>query len=767
MGTRWKAILSVLMVMLCLAGLFLFFSIRMQRQNLNRIIEGKEESARLLLESVLGYTSQQYRSRIRSFINAKASKSRADMVRAFARQDRQTLLALSKPLFSVLQRENEYFSTIGWVLPEKRVFLRVHEPDLYGDEISSFRPDVGQALDTQKQVTGFEVGLRGMQFRVIEPVFFEGKFAGVVQFGINSNLLLDTLEQKLSVLPLLVISREKRQKAKFFSQETVDCSDFVARGKDVSLIKEHCGKLDLTLDKQFFSTGNKEFILITALVLRDYKQQPIGKIIVPLDITSEVQQTKDFVFYSILATCGLLFLAFLLLYLSFGKMLQRIFSLNENLELSNKKLIGAKQKVEAQVAERTAELLSANRELHNEIAERVKAEQEKSDLEKRLVQSQKMEAIGTLAGGIAHDFNNILSAILGYAELSLLHGEEKTEIENNLKHIAKAGRRAKDLVSQILTFSRQAKTKPQPLQLSLIVKEALKLLRSSLPSTITILQEIEDQKTCVMADPIHLHQVVMNLCANAAHAMSGATGELSVCVKSRVVSVKEAQHCHIEPGSYVILTVSDTGVGMEPDIVNRIFDPFFTTKGVGEGTGMGLSVVHGIVQSMSGGLTVESTAGKGSSFHVFLPQCKSVTDYVEEEVRSALPGGTEKILLVDDEKEVIGPIQTLLSSIGYEVVSSLSAVAALQLFEQQPDFDLVITDYTMPEMTGLALAAELMRLRPDMPIIMCTGYSSKVSEEKALAAGIKKFYMKPVSLYEIARGIRDVLDGHSHPQSAH
>ncbi len=383
---------------------------------------------------------------------------------------------------------------------------------------------------------------------------------------------------------------------------------------------------------------------------------------------------------------------------------------------------------------------------------------EKWQLEKRLAQAQKMEAIGTLAGGIAHDFNNILSAIMGYTELSLIDMPSDSPLRKNLQQILKAGSRAKELVQQILTFSRQHDPELQPVKISLIVNEALKLLRASLPSTIQIQHRIQSN-LAVFSDPTNVHQVLMNLCTNASFAMRENGGILGVTLTDADLDAQFAKHHPgITPGKFVKLTVSDTGYGMSPAIIERIFDPFFTTKSKGEGTGMGLSVAHGIVKGQGGAITVESTPGQGSVFDVYLPA-------IETEVLSSkdseemMVTGTEKILFVDDEDFQADIGQKMLTRLGYRVTARTSSAEALEVFRQNPDeFDLVITDMTMPTMTGDVLARKLLAVRPDIPIIACTGYSEKISPEIIQEIGIKELAMKPVVMTDIAQMIRRVLD---------
>ena len=381
----------------------------------------------------------------------------------------------------------------------------------------------------------------------------------------------------------------------------------------------------------------------------------------------------------------------------------------------------------------------------------------KRELEIQLQQAQKMEAIGTLAGGIAHDFNNILSAILGYTELAMIDSDRESAIYQYLQEVIRGSERAKDLVKQILTFSRQAERERKPIQLKLISKEVIKFLRASLPTTIEIRQEIESD-SLVMADPTQMHQLLMNLCTNAGHAMGERGGLLVVKLIDVVVEGGEAgETADLSPGRYIELTVGDTGHGMPTHILDRIFDPFFTTKQKGEGTGMGLSVVHGIVGSYGGKITATSQAGKGSTFKVYLPTVERVETPFFLNV-DAVQNGTGRILLVDDETSLVDIGKQMLESLGYRVTGRTSSHEALELFKSKPDsFDLVITDMTMPNMTGDELAKELMRIKPEIPVILCTGYSARINQKRARAMGIRALVPKPVLRKDIAATIRDVL----------
>jgi PAS domain S-box-containing protein len=394
-----------------------------------------------------------------------------------------------------------------------------------------------------------------------------------------------------------------------------------------------------------------------------------------------------------------------------------------------------------------------------DISERRKAEQEREVLDAQLRQAQKMEAIGSLAGGIAHDFNNILGAIMGFTDMALDEIKEGSLARQDLEQVRKASHRARDLVTQILAFSRQGETRERrPVEMGPIVKEALKLMRATLPSTIEIKRKIPEKPRVVIADPTQIHQILVNLCTNAAHAMSERGGILEVTVADvELDAAGDIAYPNLKPGSYLRLSVRDTGHGMDRATLERIFDPYFTTKRVGEGSGLGLAVVHGIVQRHEGAVSVESDPGKGTVFHILFPMVESAP---ERDGKGLFPmrEGSERILFVDDEEALVTLSERMLRSLGYNVTVETNGIEALDLFRAQPDaFDLIITDYTMPHMTGIELAREILRIRPAIPIILCTGFSAGVNAEKAREAGIREFAMKPLIMSTISEAIRKAL----------
>jgi signal transduction histidine kinase len=398
---------------------------------------------------------------------------------------------------------------------------------------------------------------------------------------------------------------------------------------------------------------------------------------------------------------------------------------------------------------------------HENITERRRAIEEKMRMAAQLRHSYKMEAIGTLAGGIAHDFNNILSSVIGFTELCLMDVGKGSLLETNMLEVYRAGMRARDLVKQILTFARKDESHVQPTQVGAIARETTRLIRSIIPASIDIRLQV-DSDALVMADPTQIHQIFMNLFTNAAQAMEAEGGELTIHItQTRLDRSFVSMHPGFMPGEFLSIAVADTGIGIPQEKLENIFDPYFTTKGRAEGTGLGLSVVHGIVQNCNGEIVVESEVGRGTTFNIYLP-VSSQEAIAARAIPCKLPLGTERILFIDDELPITDMSRQRLTLLGYRVTVAHSSLEALDLLAKTPDaFDLVITDMTMPQMSGDRLAKEAKKLNPKVPVILCTGYSKKISPEKAAAMGIDAFLMKPVAADEMAETIRNVLDSKS------
>lgn len=402
-----------------------------------------------------------------------------------------------------------------------------------------------------------------------------------------------------------------------------------------------------------------------------------------------------------------------------------------------KSLRDSQQHLEDLVQERTADLKRAH---------------------EMLQQVQKLEAMGTLAGGIAHDFNNILGGMIGYMELAKMESRaDKRQLY--LDQALQVSNRAKDMIKQILIFSRNQKQERKPILVAPLIKEGAKMLKAMLPSTIRITQGISDQSVMILADATQIHQILVNLCTNAFHAMREQGGVLDIqLAQEKVASEAKPHPLNLPLGAYAKLTVRDTGHGMDQAIVDRIFDPFFTTKGPGEGTGLGLSVVYGIVRDHDGRIDVVSKPGKGTTVNIYLPLIEA-GEPMKTSAPEPMPAGRERILFVDDETSITEVADSMLTSLGYQVTAKQSSMETLELFQSQPDaFDLIITDMTMPHLRGDELARKLLKIRADIPIILCTGYSEMISEKKALDIGIRQFIMKPLYMKDLARVVRKVLD---------
>jgi PAS domain S-box-containing protein len=394
-----------------------------------------------------------------------------------------------------------------------------------------------------------------------------------------------------------------------------------------------------------------------------------------------------------------------------------------------------------------------------DVTMRKQAEEERKLMESRLIQSQKMEALGTLAGGIAHDFNNILSAVMGYTELALASVDRETQLGHQLNGVLSASVRAKDLVRQILTFSRRGEQQElRPVNVKVVARDVLKLIRATLPATIDIRQDLKSDAS-VLAEPIQIHQLLMNLCTNSGQAMAVQTGVLEV----RVLDVMPdtallEKYPEMKSCPHVEIIVSDTGQGISPEAIERIFDPYFTTKAPGEGSGLGLAIVHGIVRKSNGVLSVQSQLGHGTTFAIYLPVAEAESPDESEQNRQ-LSTGTERILLVDDEHDIVEVGSLFLEKLGYQVDTSTSSEEAFELFKKKSgEYDLVITDMTMPGITGRELAEKMTQIQPDIPIVLCSGLNHRIDENDAKKMGIKAIVLKPLKLNEIAHTIRKVLD---------
>jgi signal transduction histidine kinase/ActR/RegA family two-component response regulator len=438
---------------------------------------------------------------------------------------------------------------------------------------------------------------------------------------------------------------------------------------------------------------------------------------------------------------------------------RRDFYMRKLLEMEQDKVKAINNTLEKRVIERTRQLTNTNLKLKKEIEVRIRSEKERSELETQLFQLKKIETIGTLAGGIAHDFNNILTPILGYTEMAMEELPEESTLRFDLEQINNAAIRGKDLVQQILTFSRDVNVERKPVKINQIVSEVINLINASLPREIEIRKSFDSGIGIILADPVHIHQIIMNLCTNALHAMKNMGGILDIKVDSVMIDQKTANKIdNLKIGIYIRIRLSDTGHGMDRRTRERIFEPFFTRKEVGSGTGLGLSVVHGIVTNYSGAITVDSTPGKGTLFTVYLPYNIAGPEN-ENNSSDLLPRGVEHILFVDDEQDITFMGKKMLENLGYKVTTRTNSSEAFEEFKRNPwKYSLLVTDQTMPKMLGSELAGKMRKINPGLKVIIITGYIDKQSDVSKSKKGSYEIILKPIKLSEFSKVIRKVLD---------
>lgn len=880
---RTTSIIVLSIALIFLAGSYIFVFAEQQKQHQLDLIRCEKKSVTRLMTDYVTSLEQRYILRLDSLI-----EKNNDLADAFARQDRTQLFNLSTRLYNLLHREDPWLAQMAFFLPDNTAFLRVHNPKQFGDNLSGIQPILSEIVRLKSPLTGFEVSQMGIYFYIGKPVFTDGRFIGTLLLGIQIEQLLTKIHKEMQCNSAVLLDEKEAKTIAVQNPKSFTLGDFVLFPGNDQFFGQHGQEIVPQADEQQLVSADGTTLVFPALVLRDVRDHPFGKILIGFDISNTVHMFRSTLIRVVVLTLILLAVCGAGLYLGFTSLLDRLFQLNRSLEEKNQALLQAGEELEHLVEERTSALATANESLQREVERREKSEaflrvsvdewrrtfdaindpvlildsnlsvtkansaagmllspgseeeivgkkcfelfagidhicakcpaQEsqisgkeqtqiiehpflgkifqvscvpvfKQDkpmgyvhisrdishlrrLEQQLVQAQKMEAIATLAGGIAHDFNNILGAILGNAELLLFlfatgekidgqHLEELTSDEEIVEHveaIKRAGIRAKDLVRQILAFSRQGASHRQQVVITPVIKEGVKLLRSSLPATIDIRSEVSPDIGPIEADPTQIHQVLMNLATNAAQAIGSKPGRITIRLQEKEMDRDECIKYHdLEPGKYIIIEVSDTGHGIPEQIRKRIFDPFFTTREVGEGTGMGLSVIHGIVVSHGGVIDVSSRQGEGATFTIFFPRSSGVAEG-ETDVVTNMPRGNETVLFVDDEEDIVKMRSKMLEYLGYTVFSAGSGDEALEIFKQQKDrIDLVITDQTMPRMTGLTLAAEIKKINSSIPIILCSGYSEAVTAEEAQKAGIRRFLAKPLDMRQLSVAIRELL----------
>lgn len=845
-----KAITVVALVVIILATVFVYQGILLHSRTIDQIILLEEESIDATIKGITRYSFAPYKERLSNLLTTKKF-----IAKTFSDRDRDKLYELTLPLYKALKRENKHLHVMHFHLPDGRTFLRMHNRQKFGDDLSKIRPAVQHVHKEKTPLTCYEVGIHGAYYRIIFPVFHQGSYVGALELGIRIHTFIDSLREKLSdPLTTFYVSEQWQKVTAPREGKFIAFGEHILNTHNELIFSQLPADLDLSVDNQRLTIAGKNYLLHAYPVIHDFQGKLIGGFIVLQDITQALANKKAFVFKTIIFACLLFTIALIFLNFSFSRLIGKLERSRSNLKNTVNKLaleVEERKQTEKQLYkskenwERTFDSFSDLVTIMNSKLQIIKANQatykmfnvepgslngrfcyeiygkrtsacegcpavdtidnyressseifhqnlgksflvstspipdekgeysniihiarditEKKSLESQLQQAQKMEAIGTLAGGIAHDFNNILTAISGYTELVILKAGDNEGIANYLKRIKEATERATNLVTQILTFSRKTDHAKRPLQISFIVKEALKLLRSSIPTSIEIKQDINCQAT-ILADPTQVHQIIMNLATNAYQAMLETGGIMGVALKEIIIGEQDKiSEFEIAPGSYLRLEVSDTGYGMDAKTKEKIFDPYFTTKEFNKGTGLGLSVVHGIVESHHGHIHVYSEPGQGTTFHVYLPIIEAEADnHAPQVIEEPARGGSERIMIIDDEQDIIDLAEETLTMYGYKITTFSDGVKAMQDFEKHPDdYELVITDMAMPNMTGLDITHKIKGIRPNLPIILCSGYSEIINKEKSLALGISRYIQKPLIMDSLARVIRELLDNNT------
>lgn len=738
MSIRTKAIMSMMLLVSLICGVFLYILYQQNQEKLDQLIEGKRVSAHLLAETLLQQTAENYRLRLRSLINYRASESRLLMIEAFAKRDRETLLRTSRPLFEVLKQENSYVASFGWILPDNELFLRVHEPDKTSVDVSTSRPDIVAANRDQAPYSGFLTGHNGPQLRIVQPVFYQNRFLGVVQLGIDARFLIDTLKKKLSIAAGFSVPNERYLNRTRPSHGSIQCETHRIHATDEQLFGRFADIVDWNQKKQQLKLDQKLYTLHKVLPLKDFRDELFGCLFVVIDVTDPTQEAKKVVITTLGLSALLLLLTYVLLYYSFGALVEKIFKLNESLEKSNKEL-------EKRVEERTQALIQET--------------EERKLVQDRLHRAEKMEAIGLMASGVAHDLNNILSGVVSYPELLLMKLPEESKLRQPLTVIKESGLRAAAVVADLLTVARDAAKVKTRTSLNTIILEYLQspefhLLRSTYPH-IEIKQELDQGLPDLCCSPTHVNKSLMNLVLNAAEAVDDKG---LITIRSRFLSA-EQWRTQLPPGDYIVLEIADNGPGIESPDLDHIFEPFYTKKKMGRsGTGIGLAVVWNCMQDHGGLVQVESDVEQGTVFTLIFPlgrdeDCQSHRPMTI----SNLNGSGERILVVDDEQHQREIAVQILSELGYSAVAVSSGEEAVEYIKHH-EVALLVLDMVMdPGMDGCTTYAEIIKQRPDQKALVVSGYSESEQLDRIITLGVRDYLVKPYTVEQLARAVKKNL----------
>ena len=745
MGVRNKAILSMTLLILILCGFFLFIIQRQGQQNLDQLIESKTTAASQVAESVLSQISQQYQLRIKSFINDKASQSRAHMLKAFADQDREALFKLSEPFLDILKKENPYFTSLGWILPDNQTFLKVHRPNAKTENISEIRLDVSAVNRERVQHSGFTLGRDTPQFRLVQPVFYQGEYIGAVQMGIDSRFITEILRQKLHLSSSLLIPANKYESRGGKRAGDLANETYIFHTSDRDLFDRLINKVDWESLRQKVMLSGQSYALHKILSLNDFRGKRLGDLFVAIDITEMTKASQKVLISALFLSLLMLLLIAVIFNYGFGLLVSRIVSLNESLEKSNLEL-------EDRVEERTRELIEET--------------EERKNAEEKLHRAEKMEAIGLMASGVAHDLNNILSGVISYPELLLMRLPEDSKLRQPITSIKESGLRAAAVVEDLLTVARDAATVRTLVDMNTLILEYIQssetetLLGSN--SKVVIETSLGTDLPQVYCSPSHVNKCLMNLVVNASEAFSAAG---KIIISSSMVALPGSSHHEISlpAGDYVVVAVEDNGPGIFEEDLTHVFEPFYTKKKMGRsGTGIGLAVVWNCMEDHGGLVSVQSDKQRGTIFTLLFPvgdeKTESPAGGSDGEV-IAFKGRGETILVVDDEVHLRDIAVQILEGSGYRAEAVSSGEDAIAYVKKHP-VDLLLLDMMMePGLDGCETFAEIVKNYPEQKAVIVSGYAGSEQVEKTLASGATSFLKKPYTVEQLEAAVGIALQG--------
>ena len=745
MSIRNKAILSMMLLILLICTTFFSMLYRQNQENLQQMVESKTAAASLVADSILTQTRQQYELRIKSFINYRASKTREQIVTAFAERDRETLLKLSEPFLDVLKKENPYFASMGWVLPDNQVFLRVHNPLNLSEDVSVMRPDVAAVNQEHISHSGFTPGPTGPQFRVIEPIFYQGKYLGALQMGIDARIVIETLQQKINLPAGFSISNEKYKSGLMVRTDGLVCRTHTIHSTDNELFEGLIDDVDWDTLQQEVKLSGYRYILHKVLPLNDFRGDQFGCFFVAIDISDIAAVATKSIIFTIFLSLLLLFLSYIILYFSFGSLVEKIVSLNKSLERSNLEL-------EERVEERTRELIEET--------------EERKSTEEKLHRAEKMEAIGLMASGIAHDLNNILSGIISYPELLLMRLPEDSKLRQPITLIKESGLRAAAVVADLLTVARDAAKVRVFTDINTLILEYLQSPEAvnlqKIKPDIVITTSLSPNLPKVCCSPTHVNKCIMNLVMNATEAFS-TFGEIKVSSSVLSLPNDSLPEVILPSGDYVVVTVEDNGSGISAEDLIHIFEPFYTKKKMGHsGTGIGLTVVWNCMEDHGGVVRVKSDKGKGTTFTLLFPLGGGETEChagISAGEVTVFQGEGETILVVDDEVHQRDIAIQILAELGCQAKAVNSGDAAIA-YVKEHKVDLLLLDMMMePGIDGCETFAEIVKIYPEQKAIIVSGYAESESVKRALDLGAASFLKKPYTMEQLGTLVGAALQG--------